>query len=60
MKKLKLFLAAIAIAFSGLGQAFAADWAAVTLEAGKHYFLNVGANKWLGAGNSLCNLRYIY
>ena len=49
MKKLKLFLAAIVIAFSGLEQAFAADWAAVTLEAGKHYFLNVVANKWWGA-----------
>ena len=32
--------------------AFSADLAAATLEAGKHYFLNVGANKWWGAGNS--------
>ena len=52
MKKLKVLLAACAIAFGGLSQAFAADWSAATLEAGKHYFLNVGANKWWGAGNS--------
>ncbi|MBQ2950247.1 MAG: hypothetical protein IJE12_04270 [Prevotella sp.] len=52
MKKLKLLLTACAIAFGGLSQAFAADWSAATLEAGKHYFLNVGANKWWGAGNS--------
>ena len=52
MRKLKLILASLAIALCGFSQAFAADWSAATLEAGKHYFLNVGANKWWGAGNS--------
>lgn len=45
-------MASLAIALCGFSQAFAADWSAATLEAGKHYFLNVGANKWWGAGNS--------
>lgn len=52
MRNLKLFMASLAIALCGFSQAFAADWSAATLEAGKHYFLNVGANKWWGAGNS--------
>ena len=52
MRNLKLFMASLAIALCGISQAFAADWSAATLEAGKHYFLNVGANKWWGAGNS--------
>ncbi|MBR2017763.1 MAG: DUF5123 domain-containing protein [Prevotella sp.] len=52
MRKHKLFLVSLVIALCGISQAFAADWSAATLEAGKHYFLNVGANKWWGAGNS--------
>lgn len=52
MKKLKVLLAACAIAFGGLSQAMAADWTATELGAGKYYFLNVGASKWWGAGNS--------
>ena len=45
-------MVSLVIALCGISQAFAADWSAATLEAGKHYFLNVGANKWWGAGNS--------
>ena len=52
MRKHKLFLVSLVIALCGISQTFAADWSAATLEAGKHYFLNVGANKWWGAGNS--------
>lgn len=52
MKKLKVLLTACAIAFGGLSQVMAANWTATELGAGKYYFLNVGASKWWGAGNS--------
>lgn len=51
MKKLKVLLAACAIAFGGLSQAMGADWTASKADAGEYYLYNVGSKKFLTSGN---------
>ena len=50
MRKLKLFLATLAMIVGGVNCAWATDWTGNAVGAGTYYLYNVGADRFLGYG----------